>query len=88
MTILEKLDSYIAQGYEISIEASGGYSFVVDDEEDRPYYVRLFFGDSNGPHKPGTLVGVGRGWTMEEAFDKAVADLRHPVTKRKSDQES
>jgi prefoldin subunit 5 len=34
------------------------------------------------------LVGVGRGWTMEEAFDKAVADLRHPVTKIKVNQET
>lgn len=87
MTILEKIDSYIARGYEVSIEG-GGYQFDASDEEDRPYWVNLFLGDSNGPHKPGTLVGIGRGWTMEEAFDKAVTDLRHPITGRKADQES
>jgi hypothetical protein len=86
MNILEKINNYITRGYEITIEA-GGYGFVVEDEEDRPYCVNLFLGDSNGPHKPGTLLGIGLGWTMEEAFDKAVADLHHPVTKVKVGQE-
>lgn len=75
------------RSYAITIEA-GKYSFVTEDEDDRPYYVSLFLGDLNRPHKPGTLASVGLGWTMDEVFDKAVADLHHPTTKKKVNQKS
>ena len=86
MNLTERIDKFLEEGYAVTIEGSGGL-FDKNDEDDRPYWVNLFRGDSNGPHKSGTLDGVGRGWSIEEALNNAIVDLCHPITKKKAGEE-
>lgn len=89
MNIIDEIKSYRAKGYNITIECIPSFlGFVIDDKEDRPYYVHLYLGDSNNSHKPDTLLGIGRGWDIDEAFFNAVANLHHPTTKIKVNQET
>lgn len=73
MSLIERLDYFREEGYDIHINGSRG-PFDSEDKTDRPWYVRIFLGDTNGPHKPETISGEGWGWTIEEAFDRAIAD--------------
>lgn len=83
--IIEEIHFAAEAGYQITIEVSGmqmAQYADLKDPEDRPYYVNLFLGDSNGPHKPGTLLGIGYGFTLEEAWRNADDDLRHPLDRK------
>jgi hypothetical protein len=83
MTIIEKIEQYSIDGYEISMEVGGSYynEYLTTEQRADPemfgsHYVNLFYGDSNGLHKPGTKEGTGHGFTLEEAFDAAVKNLK------------
>lgn len=86
MNLTERLDSFREEGYYIKIETIKG-PFDPNDEEDRPYYIYLFLGDTNRLHLPATLNGIGYGWSIEEALNNAIVDLSHPVTKKKAGEE-
>jgi hypothetical protein len=74
---IEKLEGYRNTGYSITFEVSGedGH-FNKEDQEDRPYYCNIYYGDSNAPWKSGTLLGVGYGWSIDQAFDAAISNLK------------
>ena len=86
MSTIKRIDAFREKGYCITIEGFRG-PFNPEDKEDRPYYVHLFLGDTNGPHNPWTLEGVGFGWSIEEALNHSIVDLCHPVTKKKAGEE-
>lgn len=82
MTILEKIEVYNQDGWDITLSISGGHlNAYVDknDPEDRPYYCDLYYGDSNSPWKPGTKHGIGWGWTLEEAVLDAEKNIKVKV---------
>lgn len=83
MTTLEKIEKYAEEGFQITIEISGASyikhmksSYMGDPENHGTHYVNLFYGDSNGPHKPGTKSGIGYGFSVEQAFNDAENNLK------------
>lgn len=82
MDILKKLDELRHKDFNIHIEILGNETESTNpynnDHESQPYYCNLYYGDSNSPWKPGTLLGVGWGYTLEEAVNNANNDLKHP----------
>jgi hypothetical protein len=81
--LIEEINKYSLQGWDITIKA-GGQHFVKymtkedlnDPDKNGTYYVYLYYGDSNGPHKSGTKQGNGSGFTLEQAWKNAVDNIQ------------
>lgn len=69
------LNKIIEEGFDVTFEA---HRHMEDDEEPpnkAKWYCNLFYGDSNGPWKQGTKLGVGYGMTQMQAFDQAISKM-------------
>lgn len=69
------LEDYIDLGFDVTIEADKN----MEDDNDQPsrYMCILYYGDSNGPWKKGTIKGDrGFGMTLLEAFENARKNLK------------
>ena len=68
--VTDDIESYIAEGYDITLE--GSYDCDTGKEN---WYCELYCGDSNSPWKTGTISGFGYGKTLEEALKYASDSL-------------
>lgn len=74
-SIESTFEELIELGFDITLEASKHTQD--DDLHAAIWYCSLYYGDSNSPWKPGTLLGpAGFGMTQIEALRKALINLK------------
>lgn len=61
------------RGYQITLECDN--DIEDDDGNEALWYCSMYLGDSNGPHKVGTISGCGYGMSQLEAYERAIDSL-------------